>query len=58
MGRKKVIHKAIVYQKMKDGRLIPLFKRHKIFLWSEDTGVLSDGRPVRLENGKWIYEPI
>ena len=40
---------ARVYDRF--GRLLP--RRHRITLYDDERGVLNDGRPVQLINGKW-----
>ena len=44
------------YMKTLSGKLYRMRKR-RIFLYSDKEGVIiNDGRPVKLIDGKWIYE--
>ena len=44
------------YMKTLSGKLYPM-KRTRIFLHNDREGVIiKDGRPVKLIDGKWIYE--
>jgi len=44
------------YMRTLSGKLYPM-KRARICLYNDRKGVIiKDGRPVKLINGKWIYE--
>jgi hypothetical protein len=45
-----------VYMKI-NGEIRLIDARKKIFLTSENEGRLIDGRVVKKEEGRWIYEP-
>ena len=38
-----------------DGRIIGVLREQKIYLITENRGVLRDGRPVEFRDGKWVY---
>ena len=58
LGGKKVIS-AMVYMVNPDGSLKPI-GRHKIAVYNakpDEAVIVRDGRPIKLVNGKWVYNP-
>ncbi len=41
-----------------NGKVINIIARRRIYLHNSNEGMLSDGRPVRKEKGKWYYDPL
>jgi len=49
--------KARVYVMIR-GEVATVLRLQKIRVINDNEGVLMDGRPVKLINGRWVYEAI